>query len=176
MTGIVVSRRDGILRAPDGTKHRVARGKTLADADHPAVLANPGDWVPMVVTLTSGTERSAAALPRGGEPAGDDELREQVAELEETLAARDAEMLRLADNLAARGVDLPAEEDREPGWLVDLVFAWMDRPLGRPDEPDVAVAWPSPDGPNVTSPEPPAPPRGRKRTSPPLVTRTGDDD
>jgi hypothetical protein len=176
MTSIVVSRRDGILTAPDGTKHRVARGKTLADADHPAVLANPRDWTPMVVELSSGTERSAATLPEGA-----DELAEQVAELDETLAQRDAELSRLADGYASLGHSLPAEEDREPGWLVDLVLhelregataaraqagpaAARSEALTKLDKPEPAAAPPI------------APPKPRKRTSPPLVTRTGDDD
>jgi hypothetical protein len=172
---IVVSRRDGILTAPDGTKHRVARGKTLADADHPAVLANPRDWVPMVVTLTLGDRPRAGDLdtPLGAQHERVVQLENDVTELEETLAARDAELIRLADQLAARGVELPAEDDREPGWLVDLVFEWMDRfgtaayGKGRDDE---AAADPVAPPAAVL-----APPRPRKRALPPLTTRTGDD-
>lgn len=155
--GIVVSRRDGVLTAPDGTKWRVARGKTLADADHPAVLANPGDWAPMVITLTVGDhEPTVDDDPRlTPEAIGIlDDLRGEIAELEETLAQRDAELFRLAEGLAARGVVLPAEDDREPGWLVDLVLAWMDRPLP----------------PAVTPP-----PKPRKRAAPPRIPRPGDD-
>jgi hypothetical protein len=156
---IVVSRRDGILTAPDGTKHRVARGKTLADADHPAVLANPGDWVPMVVTLTVGDR--PAGVPQDSPAAAEiDELTEQVAELEETLAARDAELTRLAEGLVDLDVKLPDEDDREPGWLVDLALSVVIP--GVPDEP-------------APAPAPIAPPKPRKRTVPLLLTRTGDD-
>jgi len=170
MTQIVVSRRDGILTAPDGTKHRVARGKTLAEADHPAVLANPGDWVPMVVTLTLDDRPAGAHLPASHEQVA--QFENDVAELEETLAARDAELTRLADTLAARGVTLPAEDDRESGWLVDLVFAELDRAYG------IEFARTGFDNPQPAAPvKAIAPPRRpAKRAAPPLVTRTGDDD
>jgi hypothetical protein len=157
MTSIVVSRRDGILRAPDGTKYRVARGKTLAEADHPAVLANPGDWVPMVVALVvDGREPSDAGVPASHERVA--QLENDVAELEETLAGRDAELARLAEGLAGLSVDLPAEDDREPGWLVDLVLdeivtARADPRWSAKPEPLAAVA----------------PPKPRKRTGPPVI-------
>lgn len=165
MTEIVVSRRDGILRAPDGTKHRVARGKTLAEADHPAVLANPRDWVPMVVELTTGTSGDAEGVPHPPCAAQDD-----LAELEETLAARDAELTRLAEGLADLGVRLPAEDGRKPGWLVDLALdAFVDAQATHFKGAGVIDAEPEP------APAPIAPPKPRKRTAPPLVTRTGDD-
>lgn len=177
---IVVSRRDGILTAPDGTKHRVARGKTLADADHPAVLANPGDWVPMVVTLTLGDRTLASpGVPQDSPAAAEiDHLNEQVTELEETLASRDAEMTRLAEGLAARDFELPAEDEREPGWLVDFALEAIDTALE-----GVPLGVPGTELPPVTervvvstpAPAPIAPPKPRKRTSPPLMTRTGDD-
>lgn len=173
---IVVSRRDGILTAPDGTKHRVARGKTLADADHPAVLANPRDWVPMVVTLTLGDRPRAGVSQDSTAAAEIDELNGQVTELEETLAGRDAELGRLVEGLAELGVKLPADDDREPGWLVDLVLDLVvtqhaervaaygtgrdDEAAGDPVAPPRAVL---------------APPKPRKRALPPLTTRTGDD-
>jgi hypothetical protein len=165
MTQIVVSKRDGILTAPDGTKTRVARGKTLADARHPAVEAHPRDWMPVELTLTV-DEPPAGDFdtPLGIRHEQVVQLENDVAELEETLAQRDAELTRLADTLAARGVDLPAEDDREPGWLVDLVFRELDRAYGI--EAELFV----PPAPAI------APPKPRKRTVPPLTTRTGGDD
>jgi hypothetical protein len=171
MTNIVVSRRDGILRAPDGTKHRVARGKTLAEADHPAVLANPGDWLPMVVTLTvDGREPSGAEVPGSHEQVA--QLENDLAELEETLAARDAELTRLAEGLAAAGIQLPVDDEREPGWLVDLALGWIDV-----DRASVAAGLSKP----VAEPEPAAqqappaiaPPKPRKRTAPPVPRSAG---
>lgn len=171
-TGIVVSRRDGILRAPDGTKWRVARGKTLADADHPAVLANPRDWVPMVVTLTLGDRPRAGDFdtPLGVQHERVVQLENDVTELEETLAGRDDELTRLAGGLGALGVRLPAEEGRRPGWLVDLVLDTLAN-VGAPPETAPAAPEPAPAAPPAV-----APPRPRKRTSPPLTTRTGSDD
>jgi hypothetical protein len=162
MTAIVVSRRDGVLRAPDGTKYRVARGKTLAEADHPAVLANPGDWVPMVITLTVAGRPD---LPAGDEltPSGAlqpevverlSRMEDELAELEETLAQRDAELTRLADGYASLGHTLPVEEDREPGWLVDLVLH------------DLTVSHP-------TALAAIAPPKPRKRAAPPAIPPGG---
>lgn len=170
MTQIVVSRRDGILRAPDGTKWRVARGKTLADAEHPAVLANPGDWTPMVVTLTVDDrpedERATdGPLPEGG-AARLAQLENDVTELEETLAGRDEVFASLVEGLAARDFELPAEDDREPGWLVDLVLRLVDERASTRSSPPRATPVPA-----VAPPS-----RPRKRTAPPLVTRTGDDD
>jgi hypothetical protein len=165
---IVVSRRDGILRAPDGTRHRVARGKTLAHADHPAVLANPRDWVPMVIDLAidgrpDGAPGAGIDTPLGVQHEEIVRLENDVAELEETLASRDAELTRLVEGLAELGVALPTEDDREPGWLVDRVLAALG-PVDLRDE--------------SAEPEPAAqiaPPKPRKRTAPPLTTRTGDD-
>lgn len=156
MTEIVVSRRDGVLTAPDGTKYRVARGRTLANAQHPAVLANPRDWTPMVITLDVD---GAEPLTPGGSHAETGQLENDVAELEETLALRDAELTRLVEGLAARGVALPAEGDREPGWLVDLVLEIVSTRVA-PHEPEIA----------------PPPVRPRKRAAPLLTTRTRDHD
>ncbi len=170
MTGIVVSRRDGILRAPDGTKHRVARGKTLADADHPAVLANPQDWIPMTVALTVADRPEA---PSGAEvPATHEQVAQfenDVAELEETLAQRDAEFVRLVDGLSAAGVTLPAEDDRRAGWVVDLVLDTLGR-LGSDSLPSFIE---DPEPPQPAGPAPIAPPKPRKRTGPPPMPPAG---
>ena len=169
--GIVVSRRDGILRAPDGTKWRVVRGKTLADADHPAVVANPGDWVPMVVTLTTGDRSAPSDVEVPASHTQVEQFENDVAELEETLSSRDAELERLAAGLVELGVKLPAEEDRQPGWLVDLV---LDEIVTARADP----RWSAAPTPPV---EPPAlatiaPPKPRKRTAPPLSPAASSDD
>lgn len=148
MTEIMVSKRDGIAKGPDGTKYRVARGKTLADAAHPVVVAYPNDWQPIRVELS---------VPGGGstatpDTAALDELRNEVAELEgmaELAEVRGAELLRLADGLADRGFALPAEDEREPGWLVDLALAAL--PAGNPEP---AAEVPAPRAPRTAKPKP----------------------
>ncbi len=127
MTEIMVSRRDGVVTAPDGVKHRVYRGKTLADARHPVVQAYPQDWQPMEIQLP--VDGSTASVPQDGPEAAEiDSLREELAEVEELAESRGAELQRLADGLVARGAVLPSEDDREPGWLVDFVFVELDTP------------------------------------------------
>lgn len=142
MTKIVVSKRDGIVRAPDGTKHRVARGKTLADARHPVVEAYPNDWSPMVVTLavddpdgdTTHTAVDEAAL---------EELRNDLAEAEELAEHRGRELLRLAEALEAGGL-VPDPRPTHNGWLVDLVLELLPLSAAAPsstaDTPVVAPA------------------------------------
>jgi hypothetical protein len=161
MIGIVISRRDGVVKAPDGTQFRVHRGKTLAHAAHPVVMAYPNDWMPVTIDLAVNGPGDEDVRQDYKEDvtvlmAKLDELRNELAEVEDLAESRGAELARLADTLAARGVDLPDEDDREPGWLVDLVFAWMDRPLpgdaaaGADAEPDV-----TPHGPDEPAPRPP---------------------
>jgi hypothetical protein len=169
---IVVSRRDGILTAPDGTKYRIARGKTLADADHPAVIANPRDWVPMVISLSVGDRPDDGEPPHGSSSERLAKAESDVVELEETLDRLTDELSRLAQGLEGAGVELPAEEEWSPGWLVDLVLtvvrAGSIALRAADDEPEPVDI--------VEQLAPPiAPPKPRKRTSPPLTTRTGDD-
>lgn len=192
-TGIVVSRRDGILRAPDGTKHRVARGKTLADADHPAVLANPSDWMPMVVELTTREAADYGDAEVPGSHSQVEQYENDLAELEETLAQRDAELSRLATGLEAAGIELPAEDQRAPGWLVDLALGWIDvdraqvakhresaagareTALAKLDKPASSEPAATPEKVDEADPAQPtpaiAPPKPRKRTQPPVPPR-----
>lgn len=135
MTEIMVSRRDGIVRAPDGTQHRVHRGKTLADAAHPVVQAYPNDWQPMHVELAVDGARS-----HDRQVQDDDDL----AELAEAAESYRAELVRLTDGLMARGVKVPDEGDRGPGWLVDLTLAQLDG----------LAATPAPRTPRAAKPRP----------------------
>jgi hypothetical protein len=129
MSEIVVSKRDGIVTGPDGVKHRVYRGKTLADAAHPIVQAHPNDWVPMHVELALPGAHVPPAASHAEQLQHDndlDVLRNDLAEAEETAETLTAELTRLAGGLATRGYELPDEDDREPGWLVDLVLRSLD--------------------------------------------------
>lgn len=166
MTEIFVSKRDGVARAPDGTQYRVHRGKTLADGRHPVVMAYPGDWMPMEVHLS---------MPGDAEPAADakalatlEELRNELAEVEELAESRGAELQRLADGLAGAGVALPAEDARQPGWLVDITLDAVTGgqvpiagPVDRPDVEPEDLAMPM---------QPVTPPRP-SRARPPRVPR-----
>jgi hypothetical protein len=166
VTQIVVSTRNGVLTAPDGTKHRVARGKTLADARHPAVLACPRDWSPMVVDLTVDGPAPGDSEPVAHAHEQIAQLENDVTELEETLSDRDREFGRLMTGLEVAGVTLPAEEIRQPGWLVDLVLAQLAERSA--DVPPIVVPY--------AEAKPLAPTKSRRRVVPPLATRTGDDD
>lgn len=123
MTNLFVSKRDGVVTAPDGTKHRVFRGKTLAEAGHPIVEAYPGDWHPMEVHLSAPGGTHAEQLQGGNDL---DELRNELAEVEELAERRGAELQRLAEILAARGYVPTEDEAAVQGWVVDLAVRALD--------------------------------------------------
>jgi hypothetical protein len=159
MTGIVVSRRDGIARAPDGTQWRVHRGKTLADARHPVVVAYPGDWMPVEIELDmpgAGVPHPPCAAEREV-----DELRNELAETEELAEHRGAELQRLQDGLEDRGIVPPIDEVRSPGWLVNWALATLDSWRATPL---VVVEEDAPQP--VTEAETPPAPRPPRRKSP----------
>ena len=128
MTEIVVATRDGVLKAPDGTLFRLYRGKTLADARHPAVVNSPESWTPMHVELpVEGAPEGGGAAPAAPERDAElDELRNDLAEAEELAEHRGMELQRLADGLRERGHE-PAGEQR-PGWVVDLALEVLTSP------------------------------------------------
>lgn len=171
MTEIFVSKRDGVARAPDGTQYRVHRGKTLADGRHPVVVAYPGDWMPMEVHLSvPGESEPAAPTPDAEVFATLEELRNELAGVEELAEARGTELQRLADGLAGAGVELPAEDAREAGWLVDITLdavtalqAPTAGPVDRTDVEPEDLAMPM---------QPVAPPRAPKARRP-AVPRDG---
>jgi hypothetical protein len=156
VTEIMVSKRSGIAVGPDGVKHRVHRGKTLADARHPLVQSQPNDWSPMQIELNVEGDDAHAAV----DEAALEELRSDLAEVEELAEARGSELQRLADGLAARGLTLPAEDDRAPGWLVDVALEAVD--LAQHDvvltranpEPAPVAAVPAPRAPRAAKPKP----------------------
>lgn len=116
MTSIVVARRDGIIRDPEsGAQYRTHRGRTLADARHPVVLAHPTEWLPMEVHLS---------VDGGPAPETADDraaiLEDQVGEL---VAERDelAGILTAVQQTLARGGLLDGVDTSEPGWLVRTI-------------------------------------------------------
>lgn len=119
MTRLVVAKRDGVIKGPDGTMHRVYKGKTLADARHPAVEHTPQAWMPMEVALPVAGD--APALAFGVDvvnplAAGFAEARAEAAEYVVTLA-------EVVEVLAELGYPVPADDDRTPGWLAEAVRA-----------------------------------------------------
>jgi hypothetical protein len=119
-TELVIARRDGILREPNGTQHRIFRGKTLADARHPGVVASPDTW--MSVTIDLPVEDTDA----GEAGTGADELRARLGDAEAAVESYKVQLTRVVMLLEERGM-LPADTDREQeGWLVNAVAAAFD--------------------------------------------------
>ncbi len=106
MTEIVVAKRSGVLRAPDGAMYRLKGGATLADARHPAVAGSPDSWRPVAVHLPyDGAEEPA---PPGASAEG------MLATLE-----------RVVELLDGAGL-LPDDVDRDrEGWLVEALTATL---------------------------------------------------
>jgi len=127
MTSIVIATRSGVVTAPDGKKHRLVRGRTLADARHPVAEQFPELFAPHVIELPYEGDEPAVDGDRGSleyftQQA--DEYREQLAAVVEVLRAHDA---------------LPSEEAmNEPGWLaaaVEAALAADDDPVEPPVAP-----------------------------------------
>lgn len=122
MTEIVVAYRDGILTAPSGEKFRLVRGKTLADARHPAVRMRPESWGPMVVEL------SVDDPAEPGDPDRDAKLDELRASVEQAETERDGyrkQLAAVADVLGVRGL-MPADAGSVEGWLARAVAEAID--------------------------------------------------
>jgi hypothetical protein len=137
MTEIVVARRNGVIREPDGTAHRIHRGKTLAHADHPIVTNVPDAWMPMTVELTT-------PGPQDTEQSQADHYREQLSEI--------------ADVLDEYGF-APVDQDSD-GWLVKAVRETLEELAG----PEPVAPAPTLDEPGAQVQPPKAP--ARKRTPP----------
>lgn len=156
MTEIVVATRDGVLRAPSGEQFRMVRGKTLANAAHPAIQAYPDNWMPMKLDIDVDD-------PEVADPGHlEDDVAVELAELREDAkrseadAARYQEQLQeIANVIDSRGL-VPLNYDTEtPGWLAGLVAHLLDTGTAAPREQV------SPAADDV--PPPPAP---RKRSVP----------
>lgn len=162
MTEIMVSKRDGIATEPDGTKHRVARGKTLADARHPLVVAYPGDWLPMEVALSMPDD--APAADRDGTL--DDlhhklqDAEEQAVEAEETAEGYRKQLAAVVDVLAKHDL-VPADAGARDGWLAEAVGAALAKQREGLAPGELPVDEPLP-----ATVAPPKPPRAAKRTAP----------
>jgi len=158
-TRIVVATRSGLAQGPDGSKYRLARGRTLADARHPLAAAYPEMFAPYAIDLPyDGDEASApAADDASSGPEGDGSTwADKVAEVEAIADGYRAQLAAIADGLYERGL-VPADLDTDrEGWLADLVFTVID---GQQTDPEPATEAP------VVEPE--SLPRPRKRAARP---------
>ena len=127
MTNIVVATRSGLAVGPDGTKYRLARGRTLADARHPLAQAHPDLFSPYTIELTvDDPEAGGGNLERGEMSA------EVLGELVDARSAAEGyrtQLATIAEGLYARGL-VPAD-------------IWLGHRTG--DEPDDAPEAPAPD-------------------------------
>lgn len=122
MTEIVVARRDGTLKGPDGVRHRLVKGKTLADADHPAVVENPDAFMPVTIALQS---EGGGNFPVPED--GVEDLRDQLAEVEETAERYRAQLAGIVEGLRARGLVDEKTDTSYEGWLSAVLFGAIDR-------------------------------------------------
>jgi hypothetical protein len=105
MTDVVIATRSGIVTAPDGSKHRLVRGRTLADARHPAAVAFPEMFAQHTIDLPYAGPDDAEAERDG--------YRQQLA--------------TIVDAVTVRGL-MPADVDMGvEGWLVGVLSELLDR-------------------------------------------------
>ncbi len=122
-TNVVIATRSGVVSAPDGTKHRLVRGRTLADARHPVAAQFPELFAPHTIDLPYEGDEPAAAgveLPEWADSLDDlvgiaNDMREQLARIRDGLAERNVIDL---DNLPTH-----------VGWLGDAIFEALDADL-----------------------------------------------
>jgi hypothetical protein len=160
-TEIVVANRSGLAEGPDGTKYRLVRGRTLADARHPLPQAHPNLFSPYRIDLSyegDDVSPSAAGDVSHDAAAGGDTWADKVREVEATAASYRTQLATIVDGLQVRGL-VPAETDTtREGWLAELVFAVIDRqqtgadPETGPEAPEVSA-----DRPRKRTPRRPAP-------------------
>jgi hypothetical protein len=137
---VVVARKNGLLAGPDGSRIRITRGKTYADAGHPAVTEFPEAWADLPVTLAAD-----GPAPQGEQDSGAPglvaDLQARIEELEETAGGYREQLQRMAQLMIERGYVTDETNTQSDGWLVRLVTAVLDRLGGTPDaSPDSAPA------------------------------------
>lgn len=121
---IVIARRSGALRGPDGERIVIRQGRTIADSDHPAVLAHPRAWAPVMVTLRtdgSGDTPDADNWDPAGAVGPDPDMVEQA-----------EQFARLAQ--AARAFDVLPDQPLTASEVVDHLAAILDEWSRRPGE------------------------------------------
>jgi hypothetical protein len=139
MTEILIATRDTVLVTPGtGEKFRLIRGRTLADARHPAAAAYPDNFMPVEVELGyDGPDNS------DDENASDviEEYRAELAEARATADSYRAQLTRIVDELRSRGLMPQSINTDREGWLAEAVASALDAPV--PDEPVLPPAKPA---------------------------------
>lgn len=139
MTELLIARVDDVVRGTDGALYRVRRGKTLAEAAHPAVQAAPRAFMPVQIHLPApdgapGNQRESAEA----DVAETTELRADLRAAVEALTA-------IRDLLANRDLLPPESELAKPGWLVrrlDQILTPVAAPVAPPQPARPAKATP----------------------------------
>lgn len=124
MAEILIAKRDTVLVTPGtGEKFRLIRGRTLADARHPAAAAYPENFMPVQIELNCNDP------DHSGDEDPAEVVEEYRARLHEALALADsyrAQLTRIVDELMSRGL-MPADIDTDrEGWLVEVVAGVLD--------------------------------------------------
>jgi hypothetical protein len=144
MTEIVVSKRNGIITAPDGSKYRVVRGRTFADARHPVAKAYPDSFMPYKIDLPyEGDDEHDG--PSAAERGDGETWPGKVAEAESVAEGYRLQLATIVDGLQTRGL-MPVDVDTErEGWLVEVLFGILDAgvdPVAPPAAPRRAPGRP----------------------------------
>jgi len=120
---LMIARRDGTVRNTEtGERYRLLKGRTVADAEHPAVKLYPEAFMPLTVELRVEDEQRAVS-----DPESDGDLAEELAEVESERDYAQGVLRGLAEALAERGL---VDRDNPPnheGWLAETLLAAIDR-------------------------------------------------
>lgn len=158
MTKILVANRSGMAQAPDGSKYRLAAGRTLADARHPLVQAYPDLFSPYAIELSVAAEDDAS-------PATSEATAAAQAEAE----GYRMQLAAIVDGLQARGLVDESTDMSYEGWLSATLFGIIDRQQTGADPSP--VGQPAAD---ATASEPEALPKPRKRAARPRPAAVSD--
>jgi hypothetical protein len=124
---IVIARRNGAVRGPDGERIVIRAGRTVADADHPVVAAYPRAWTPVTVALTTPRGEGSDTAPDDQGDVG------RAATVDPDIAEHADQFRRLAT--AARGLGVLPDEPLTAPEVVEHVVAILDewKAAGQPN-------------------------------------------
>jgi hypothetical protein len=132
MIELLIARRDGVIKGSDGALYRTVRGRTLAEAAHPAVKAAPQAFMPVRIDLAA-----EAADPGHLE----DDFAEELAAVTTERDTAIGHLTVIRTMLDERGLLDGVDTGRE-GWLVERLAAILPAPASV--TPPRAVTSPKP--------------------------------